>query len=117
MAKKCTIYYATVVNSDAFDWSKPVKHHMEPVKVEGRDPLGKQPEFCCEDLRDAMGNFTLSFSFFKSEMSLNFGNNPLARNGVHFCPFCGAKILFKEHLKLKVIETPITRHTYHYVGV
>ena len=114
MAKKCTIYYAMVVISE-FNWSRPNTHHIEPVGVEGREPLGKAPESCCDELMKSIEE-TRYLSLSANSLgvfnhSSHWGSNIL---GFNYCPFCGAKIVFKEHLKLKVIETPITRHQYHY---
>ncbi len=114
MAKKCIIYVATVVNAGDNRWASLNSKAMEPVKVEEREPIGKDPEFCCPDLNKEMNDFRISFYFRQDEeCGLRISDFHPGKS-INFCPFCGAKIVFKEHLKLKVIETPITRHLYHY---
>lgn len=114
MGKECKIYYGTVVEETVSQrWTEIGSHSMEPIKVEGRDPIGKEPEFCCDSLKAEMKEYRISFYFrLGEEVGLHF--NPSPGRQINFCPFCGAKIVFEEHLKLKVIETPITRHSYHY---
>ena len=111
----CKIYYATVVDSAGFKWAQQGDHMMEPVRVEGREPLGKQPKFCCEELRDA-NNESRSCYFHSDENGMNLRLYSLSTYSIniHFCPFCGSLIIFKENLKLKVLETTHSVRTYHY---
>ncbi len=110
MAKKCVIYYATVVESE-YTWNRKGSVSIEPVQVWGEEPLGKVPEFCCTELKDAREYHLVTAG------GAGFYYREALDKKVNFCPFCGAKIVFKEHLKLKVIETPITRNEYHYEEV
>jgi len=113
LGKECKIYYMTVVEEQTERWSDVGSHSIEPVKVEGREPLGKQPEFCCPELKAEIDKYNIGFFYrLGKKVGLQFPHSP--GKNIRFCPFCGAKIVFKEHLKLKVIETPITRHQYHY---
>ena len=108
--KECTLYFATVVEASG-EWSTRDKKEIEPVKVEGRAPLGKQPEYCCEDIKDGIERRLVSIAGDGIRLIHWSGNSD---KYIHFCPFCGAKIVLKPHLKLKEIKEPITWHQYHY---
>jgi len=110
MAKKCTIYYGKVVDSKS-DWATIGSVGVEPIRVEAREPLGKDPEFCCAALAGEINTGHLNYYYRKGEevgLHISFGET------VNYCPYCGARILFVEHLKLKVVETPATHYTNHY---
>ncbi len=114
MAKQCKIYYGKVVDDGGAGWAGNGSCSMEPIKVEGREPLGKDPEFCCAELENEVKNYTIDFYY---RQGVECGFHIIAASPgqtIRFCPFCGAQIVFKEHLKLQVIETPITSHIYHY---
>ena len=115
--KKCTIYYATVVVAGGH-WTSVGSISLEPVRVEEREPLGKEPEFCCDEFAEALNKHMLLFSVKepKVELTRNSGgwiSGSDNTQGIHFCPFCGAKIVCVSHLKLREISEPITRHVYH----
>jgi len=112
MAKDCKIYYGVVVGPDT-TWARKGSVSIEPIKVEGRVPIGKDPEFCCTELENEVKQFRISF-YFRLGEETGFQLDRSPGKTINFCPYCGDKIIFKEHLKLKVIETPITRHSYHY---
>ena len=113
MSKECKIYYATVVEESESKWASKGSVSIEPVKVVGREPLGKDPEFCCMDLEDEVNKYNITYYFrLGEETGFQMGGSP--GKAVHFCPFCGARIIFKEHLKLRVVETTHTAYSYHY---
>ncbi len=115
--KKCVFYYATVVSVDGGTWGKVGEQCIEPLRVEEREPLGKEPNFCCEDLKHAKENHALYFSFTddgKACLRWNCSYSYSQPVDFNFCPFCSAQIVFVEHLKVKVVEVPVTLHTYHY---
>lgn len=119
MSNKCKIYYGIVVEANGDQrWAGIGSCSMEPIKVEGQKPIGKEPEFCCDNIKHGIEGFLISFYYrLGEEVGLHFNRPEFSyspRKLIYFCPFCGAKIVFIEHLKLKVIETPITRHEYHY---
>ena len=114
MSKKCTIYYATVVDApEESTWSIVGSVGIEPVRVIGEEPLGKDPEFCCKELAAAVNSGNITYYYRAGEETgLHISGAP--GKILNFCPFCGAKIVFKEHLKLKVIAVPVTIHEHHY---
>ena len=116
MGKKCIIYYGTVVDSGGFRWARQDSHFIEPIKVEGRDPMGKETEFCCDELRDEMNNYNLfSYDFHcKKQMSLQMASSNHLSRAIRFCPFCSARIIFREDMKLKVLETTHSVSEYHF---
>lgn len=114
MVKKCKIYYGVVVEEAiAQKWSSIGSYNMEPIKVETREPLGKEPEFCCEQFKAEFEANNIHFYYrFGEEVGfmLIFARDKTIR----FCPFCGAEIVFEEHLKLKVVATILKYSSYHY---
>ena len=118
--RRCVIYYSTVVEDGENSWARNGSHNMEPVKVESEEPLGKQPEFCCKDLKEAVDTFRVTFhdSYDDKTMKLYTSQGGYRQDvDLNFCPFCGAKITFKENLKLKVVETTVPRKTYAFQEV
>lgn len=115
--KKCKIYYGTVVEGDS-SWSPKGSKTVEPVRVSGYAPFGKEPDFCCKTLEH----------FWKEQYQIyfreNYKNKPVVQMqsvggfpgtmNINYCPFCGAEIILIEHLKLRVIEEEEIRKTYHY---
>jgi len=119
-AKKCTIYYATTVGGNR--WSAEGEKHIEPVCVEGSVALGKEPDWCCDALKVALGCHAWSDLYFAGsdvEPKFRFRLNMVDVHGqiVEYCPFCGAQIQLKAHLNLRVVETPRTVHDNHYEEV
>jgi len=117
MSNKCKIYYGIIVNESGDDWAKLGYYMEEPVKVEGRDPIGKSPEFCCEYFA---GIYTQGYFSFYSHpiptIKLSWRNHYMGGDGppaINFCPFCAAKIIMLEDLKLNVVKTPCTVASYH----
>lgn len=103
MSRECKIYYGTVVSEEGKGWARLGSHVQEPIKAENRDPLGKLPEFCCNKFGEAWDNYLLIFYPEPPGIRLR---DPLYRDpGVYFCPFCGAKIILLEDLKLLVVKT------------
>lgn len=109
--KECRIYYATVIETQG-RWARMGEKHLEPVQVEGRPPLGKAPELCCEDLKAATESFTL-----------HIGGEHIGLQGVsshfivkiNFCPFCGAKIVYIPDLKLEAVKHTRPIDTYYFL--
>ena len=117
MGKECKLYYGIVVESGGFSWARQGSKSIEPIKVETQEPLGKEPEFCCKDFEDAFHDDCIHINRVNSEFTLVISPNlqymPLKEKAIKYCPFCSAKIILIEDLHLKVIQTPIERHTYH----
>ena len=120
MSNKCKIYYGTVVNEDGDNWAKLGSHEVEPIKMEGREPIiGKSPEFCCTGFEKAWQSRWLLY--FSSDSNRGQIEIKLRSNGpglqqdlkVCFCPFCGAKIILLENLKLRVMQTTRTVKSYY----
>lgn len=117
MSNKCKIYYGTVVNEDGEHWVRVGAHLQEPVKVEGREPLGKPPEFCCKEFEESWHRYLYFYSASNRgqiEIKLR-SNGPGLKEDlkVCFCPFCGARIILQENLKLRAMKTTHTVDTYY----
>jgi len=108
MSKKCKIYYGTLIN-DGDGWARLGSHLEEPVKVEGRDPLGKEPEFCCKQFEELWQRYILYFysNSGKGQVGIRMRDNLSLsqQENIRFCPFCGAHIILLEDLKLRAIKT------------
>lgn len=117
--RKCIIYYSTVVDAGEGRWARQGEHQVEPSGGFGGDPRGKEPEFCCSTLASEMEKLNFSFQpgSDKTPMALQVRSMPYGGPGIFYCPFCGAKIIFKENLKLKVVETTVPRKTYTFEEV
>ena len=123
MGKVCRFYYGTVINEEGDTWIPKYSHHIEPVWVWGEDPLGKNPEYCCEDMKYALENSLLTTrTDFPPALAFirRSGPGPSGYSddhAIHFCPFCRAEMEFREHLKLKVIAVSRTILDYHYEAI
>ena len=117
MRKECKLYYGVIVDSGGFSWASQGSRSVEPVRVETKEPLGREPEFCCKDFEEAFHDDCIHINRVSSEFTLvispNFQYMPLKEKPIKYCPFCSAKIILIEDLHLKVIRTPIERHEYH----
>ena len=108
--KKCKIYYATVVRSEG-SWARVGEKVPEPVRVEGRSPLGKVPEFCCEAMRLACDSPTL---YIEGEHITIREFDSHAVSNINFCPFCGAKIVFIPNLRLQAVKYSRPTDSYYF---
>ena len=106
--KTCKIYYATVIEAEE-TWAIKGEKCVEPVRVEGRQPLGKEPEFCCEDLKAATKSWNLSIGDEHISIAGYF-----PKFNFDFCPFCGAKIVYISDLKLKTIKYTQFHDSYYF---
>ena len=112
--KKCKIYYATVIESEG-TWAGKDEKNVEPVTTLNRPPLGKEPEFCCEELKAAMEqSWGIDMRDDHLEISPHGSNNPIR---INFCPLCGAKIVFIPNLKLKVCKYKQTYDAHYFEEV
>ena len=100
--KDCIIYYGTIVETVG-NWAVLGAQMEEPVSVEGQRPLGRPPDFCCEKFKVAYDDFDLSFSSRVGIVLSSHRSKP--DSYISFCPYCGAKIVLLEDLKLRVIKT------------
>ena len=115
MPRQCVIYYGTVVNEEGDGWAEKGSHSQEPIKVEGQEAFGKEPEFCCDGFGKAMAESAIVFMPYHPQLQLSRGWNLKALEVVlHFCPFCGAEVSLKEDLKLKVVAEQRVIYAYHY---
>ncbi len=117
MSKQCRIYYGTVVNEDGGNWAIKGSHELEPIRVEGRSPFGREPEFCCAEFAKVWTTHYFSFHSVTGheEPTVSFyprygSQQPMK---ITLCPFCGAQILCIEDLKLRAIKITVTRTIYN----
>ena len=106
--KICKVYYATVAA---------IGNKMnEPIRVEGQEPLGKLPEFCCKDLEDAVE--ASIFAAGGDSMYVYKWVNNCGRpwRDIKFCPFCGAEIVYESDLTVRVVKAIRTHshESHHY---
>ena len=111
----CTFYYATCVDGNR--WTPTGWMMAEPLRVWGADPVGEEPDWCCEQLKAAVaanaGIETVDhFEEAPPDLRLNlpdnrYGQQQYESQPVRFCPFCGAMIVFTKHLDVKAVETPV----------
>ncbi len=111
----CTIYYATVV--DVPGWPNG-DSRVEPLCVEGEEPLGREPDLCCEVMKAqynqgvrVQGGHDGAIPFLVPSVS-----HPDHAFRLEHCPFCGAKVEFRKHLDVKVVKTLVEtpRYDHHY---
>jgi len=78
------------------------------------EPKGKSPDSCCSSFANGMreSNFWFQDSSDKRPSLQVRTHQGLLE--IRYCPFCGAKIIFKENLKLRVVETTVPRKTYNF---
>lgn len=109
-APVCVFYYSTVVDAGAGKWFKVGEHILEIEGVWN----GKDPVFCCANLKEAyeVGCFHFIASMEGEVLALQVSLGNRRPTKFYFCFFCGAKITFEENLKLKVEETTVEQKTY-----
>lgn len=114
MSNQCTFHYSIIMESHD-EYPKVGSKLVEPVSVEDREPLGKEPDFCCENMKKALDDYSLYVRGFQGTIALLFRDNPnLPSVGICYCPFCGANIVFSENLKLRVCKTTRTIDNRYY---
>ncbi|MFH1487208.1 MAG: hypothetical protein ABIH46_14140 [Chloroflexota bacterium] len=113
MSKECVFYYAKVVEGN--NWSKTGNLIPEPLRVECKEPIGKKPDWCCDWMKLQFDRawsplFTITYQGDTSDgvpcVQLR-GCLGDQTSSVNFCPFCGANIVWKHNLDVKVEETTV----------
>lgn len=106
-----TFYYAVCVKGNS--WTPTGYKEIEPLRVEGEEPMGLDPVWCCDQLRNAFDwqNSWMMQSHpwvqdIRVMLRLAQGEAP-----IRFCPFCGEEIILTHHLDVEVIEMPAVRVT------
>ena len=117
MGKECTIYYAIVVDGNG--WSSTGDNHAEPLRVEGKEPLGQEPDLCCEVMKAQYNQGVRvrgGHNGARPFLGVPFLTEHYDSFRLEYCPFCGAKVEFRKHLDVKVVQTPIEqpRYEHHY---
>jgi hypothetical protein len=116
MQKQCIFYYATVVSTDKDKWAEIGDHPIEPIRMEGEMPLGKNPDFCCAEMETTIKDRLIYYPAGGKEPHLQFAS--IGEKQIRFCPFCAAEVIFRENLKVRVtgINRIITSHRYEKVS-
>ena len=124
MTKKCTIYYGRVIedlSSQPRSWKGSI--HLEPIEANEGKLIGKAPKYCCDDFDNALTK-DYQLVFYGDEDGFHChirSNSGMVSSGMkykfHFCPFCGAEIVCKENLKLRLLEKTSTIPSYYYEEV
>jgi len=57
MNKACIVYFATVVSCD--DWPSVGSTFVEPMQHRDGTKVGKEPSYCCDKLKEALGASSL----------------------------------------------------------
>jgi hypothetical protein len=105
MNRECRFYYYKVVQNDN-DWPRKTITGLEPVKVEGREPLGKPPDYCCDTMKFATERNHPLMTYDHPWLTPGIQIRPEGwwnddRAPIQYCPWCGANIVMEEHLHLK----------------
>lgn len=111
MPKPCVFYYATLVEADAKSWAKVGSFEMEPVAQKDREPIGKPPDFCCEEMVGVSKTSVITVGFSAAGPKLVIRGESQARI-ISFCPFCGASI-FQQNTKLRAVNITQSVETYY----
>lgn len=122
--KKAVFYYSKVIKGNR--WSPTGWLTLEPLRVEGYEAIGKQPEFCCSRLESAVKHESYgTFAFIAPSspwenppyMALVIDNRNY--DPISYCPYCGAEIEMRENLSVRIVETSKTRIDFsnHYEAV
>ena len=122
--RTATFYFYRVIETvGAQHWGQVNETGSEPIKFEGQPPLGKEPDYCCEGLKKATtwenGNFSWISSHTRGDgrvLAIQSQGNENQDRSINFCPFCGAKIVHQEHLKVRSVQQQetITRGVYRF---
>ena len=111
-------YYAICIEGN--NWTATGNEILEPIHVEGQEPFGRDPEFCCDELREQLKwerrDWFAPRREWEPGMGLVWVDQQYKERRIRFCPFCGERVAFVHHLDLKVIETKrtIERTASHY---
>jgi len=111
-------YYAVCVVGNR--WSPTGQMSPEPLRVEGREPLGKEPEWCCAPFKRVVEEGQLLVKGHYGDRlvpDIRLGSQDREDPAVRFCPFCAAHVLWEHNLDLRVVEstyTPEPRMVNHY---
>ena len=111
MTRTCIIWYDTVTNLDEFRGRKfgderpspPYEFWTERRLLEAHLQPGP---FCCEEMSEIVEyGFILRGDESMLVMAYQFANDTF-NHEMKLCPFCGAKIEYAEHKKLRVVNRP-----------
>ena len=90
---------------------------VEPVRVEGQEQIGREPDFCCKTMQESYEGYDFQVTCWRMKepiMNLcsRFGSSSFKQ--IFYCPYCGKEIKFKSNTKLRAIERqrPITESWY-----
>lgn len=134
------VYFSTVQRPEREE----LDLYVEPIRVESHEPLGWEPDFCCDKMaeayphRDEPGAFREGFvrvgwySYGKDNATVfgpmievrDGGGYSFARGGrlpLERCPFCGAEIILVQHNEVQEVahqvEVPARSYEGHHYEV
>jgi hypothetical protein len=111
MAKECKFYYAVVGASD-MHYPAVNDQVLEPIRREGHNALGKEPEFCCETIKKI---FQMHPYYTNGHGFWMVTNDSPYQVEIKYCSFCGAQIIFVRDLTVKATKFIETKPREYYV--
>lgn len=102
--KECVIKYVSILN-DSRNRENTETPHRHITRHD------KQDELCCNDMRDSIIKFIYEGVYEENNSEdvgviLYHGGSEIFKAFNH-CPFCGAKIVYKETEKMKYVNRPM----------
>lgn len=117
MSRQCTFYYATITESDLDGWPTVGDRQIEPLHNAEGEPIGKTPDYCCEALKEAFSKTSALYASVGGQESKVIFSQIYYSYGapaLHFCPFCGAELIFKEDLKVRAVKSTKVVTSYYF---